>query len=201
MIKPWRVYLKKRSRARMSSFLSSWADLPPSSRNQLLVQDWQQHPHTRLAQQPSLQPLTTNISWSTTMLGNQTTQKKKFQKTTMAANVPKVAIDGTSMMLVRHSAPMVVLVVTSMAAKARAQVHWRRDRREPEIFLGCKRDCFHASMKTKTSSAPMPRMMKMTRTWMKVKDSLPMMRHVLSVRTNETTISTMAATDRRTDPT
>mmetsp|Transcript_4382 Transcript_4382/g.10487 ORF Transcript_4382/g.10487 Transcript_4382/m.10487 type:complete len:209 (-) Transcript_4382:868-1494(-) len=136
-----------------------------------------------------------------TTLGNQTTQKKKFQKTTMAAKVPKVAIEGTSMIPVRHRAPIVVVVVTSIAAKARAHVHWRRERREPEMPLRCARDCFQASMKTKTSSAPMPRMMKMTSTWMKVKDSLPTMRQVLRARTKDTTIWNMEATESMTEPT
>mmetsp|Transcript_30314 Transcript_30314/g.59213 ORF Transcript_30314/g.59213 Transcript_30314/m.59213 type:complete len:339 (+) Transcript_30314:2008-3024(+) len=133
--------------------------------------------------------------------GSHTTQKKKFQKTTMAAKVPNVAIDGTSMMDVRHRAPMVVVVVTSIAAKARAQVHWRRPWSEPDTLLGCVRDCFHASMKTKTSSAPMPRIMKMTRTWMKVKLSFPIRRQVLSVRTNAMTIWNIEQTAIITDPT
>mmetsp|Transcript_59936 Transcript_59936/g.147344 ORF Transcript_59936/g.147344 Transcript_59936/m.147344 type:complete len:298 (+) Transcript_59936:1461-2354(+) len=200
----WSLNLKNFSSFLMPSFCmcsSAVCGAPPSSSSPHCGPHfWQQHPHTRLAQHP-LFLLTMKRSWMMTMLGNQTTQKKKFHATQMAANVPKVAMAGTSMIEVSTKAPIVVAVVTSIAVKARVHVHARRLVRKPLTRLGCRRDCFHASINTNTSSAPIPRMMKMMRTWLKVKLLLPMIFHDVRVRTNEMTICDMPAMASITDPT
>jgi hypothetical protein len=81
------------------------------------------------------------------------TTRRRFQATTMAAKVPKVATMGMSVRDVSVNATHVVAVVTNIARKDRLSVHAKRPAAEPETTSGCARDCFHASRKTKTSSA------------------------------------------------
>ena len=78
---------------------------------------------------------------------------------TNATNVPNVETAGTSEKLVRTKAHAVVNDVTDIALTDLLQLHWNRVSRDPLTILGCARDCFHVSQKTKMLSVPMPRMM------------------------------------------
>ena len=94
----------------------------------------------------------------TTRAGSHVIVKMYTQNNTTAAKVPNVEIWGTSDVAVSTKALAVVKDVTVIAFIARDQLHCNRASID-QLILGCARDCFQASQNTKTSSAPMPRMM------------------------------------------